>query len=173
MNTHDNEDWGRVTRAHGFDPAALIASREEIGLQRVDLSRLARIPDTTVLRWELGETVPSVRRLRAVVESLNKMRAHADKPPLRGDQLILIDPDRRELSYYRHVALLTPDEAAAQIGVSGTTLARIEKAQRSLTPELTARLAQVLDISADDVVKAWERASNRWPELAGGDAVAD
>lgn len=169
MNTHDNEDWSRVTRAHGFDPAALVAGRDEIGLQRIDLCRLARIPDTTVLRWELGQSVPSVRRLRAVVDALNKVRAHADKPPLRGQDLIKVEPERRELSYYRHVALLTPDEAAAQVGVSGTTLARIEKAQRGLTPELTARLSTMLGIDEREVTAAWERASKRLPELESRD----
>jgi transcriptional regulator with XRE-family HTH domain len=155
-----------VTRAHGFDPAALVHAREEIGLSRIDLSRLARIPDTTIMRWETGETVPSVRRLRAVLEALNKVRAHAEHEPVQARAVIAVPAEQRELSDYRHFVLLTPDEAAAKVGVSGTTLVRVEKGRRALSPDLAARLAETLGISLDDVEKAWERASNRLPNLA-------
>jgi transcriptional regulator with XRE-family HTH domain len=166
MVRHHDDRTG-VTRAHGFNPEPFVQACEEIGLNRVDLARLARLEDTTIMRWESRETVPSVLRLRAVLNELNKIRREAGYAPLEAKALIDVAPDKYELSDYRHILLLTPDEAAAAVGISATTLRRIEQGRRALTPDLTTRLAAALGIPDAEVKAAWERASTKAPELSG------
>ncbi|MEU8901241.1 helix-turn-helix transcriptional regulator [Nocardia sp. NPDC048505] len=158
-----------MTRANGFDPGRFVAAREGIGLSRTDLARLAGIPETTILRWELGTHVPRIEHLRVAIEKLNEMRRRAKRAPLAAGGLIVVAPAERDLSDHRHLALLTPREVAAELGISVPTLTRIEKGSRPLTSAVVESLADMLRISADEVHSAWSRANRRMPELTVGE----
>lgn len=150
----------RVSRTvlDGFSPAAFAAARDNAGLSVLDLARRVGIGFATIYAWERGDRRPQLPALRKAAAALDASL----------DSLIIVPPDERKLSYYRNIRGITRSECAALVKMPTSTLAAIETGQyTTISEEAVAKLSAALDISAGEVVAAFERARRQGPSAPG------
>lgn len=135
----------------GFSPARLVELREEAGLKRGPLAREAGLTIGAIQSWETGRAMPQIDNLAKVAEVLK----------VSIDQLVLIDPDERQLGDLRVMAGLTQNELAAKIALSTTALSSVELGYTGLTDAVAKRIAAALKIPVQTVVDAYGRTRNR------------
>ncbi|NKR30126.1 helix-turn-helix domain-containing protein [Rhodococcus hoagii] len=138
----------------GFSPERFQAARQAAGMTRGDLARLADIrADETIRRWERGSSSPQVDVLGRAVKALN----------ISAEDVIITDPERRFLSDWRHLKLMTQPQLAKEAQLSTILVTRLERGERELTDEVAAKLANVLGIGIGEVREAYLRAKTRDP----------
>jgi transcriptional regulator with XRE-family HTH domain len=142
----------RATR--GFVPEALVRARGSRGWSRAQLSIASGVTVSSLHRWESGAGAPAVDKLRAVLEALQPGASRALVPEFLG-----ITPAERHPGDWRSLLLLTLEELAAQVGISGAQLSGVERGLSWPTnPEVVDRIAGALGISVEELRASYERA---------------
>lgn len=135
----------------GFDPQRLRASRQQRGLRQVDLAAAVGVRRTYLIQWERVQgraTAPSARMLRRLAEALD----------VQPWELTTVEPSRALLSDLRTWAGLSQPELARELSVPETSLSAVERGQRPLGHDLAEALAAHLDVSTEEIHRAYERA---------------
>ena len=156
MSTHDHlaprrRMSRRVTR--GFRRDTFREVRLAAGFSQGELARSAAVSPSTIHHWEAGTKSPQVDRLAHVARVLG----------VRIDALVEIPESDRFPGDWRVLAGLTQPELAAAAGVSTTLVARLERAEVTLSDEACRRLAVALGITERQFRDAFERARTRPP----------
>lgn len=139
----------RVVR--GFRPDLLVAARMRAALSRGELGRLADTTGVTIGRWEDGQSSPQIDKLARAAAALD----------IDVADLIIVEPDQRFLSYWRHVRGWTQFRLAAEAGLSKTLVEQIERGERHLDERTEPQLAEALGISIQELRASHERARSR------------
>ncbi len=137
----------------GFDPAAFVHAYERRGYDSLaDLSRATGVGLATLYHWVKGNRKPQVLTLAKVATELDV--------PL--NELIIVKPEARMLSYYRNIRGLTQTDCARLAKMPTSTWSSIERGEvATITDQTAAKFAAVLDISVDDVRAAFKRVRER------------
>lgn len=131
----------------GFSPAMFTAARRRTGMSRAELARLAGLSAGTVTAWETGRAGPQADTLALAVAVLGVTIA----------DVVPIPPGQRHLGDLRVRVGLTQTQLAAQLGVSPTTLAMLERGEVRLRPEVAVAIAAKLQLQPDEITAAHER----------------
>ncbi|UDH01722.1 helix-turn-helix transcriptional regulator [Rhodococcus opacus] len=135
----------------GFSTEHLVVLRENKGLSRGELARLADVSIGTVQAWETGRATPSVDTLLRVAGVLG----------VSMEEVVRIDPEVRFLGDLRVLAGMTQPQLATKIAISTTALSNLELGQARLTDEVADRIARALDLPKATVAEAYERVRTR------------
>lgn len=137
----------------GFNPEALAARREKLGMARQDVARLAEVSTKTIWSWETGAKSPQIDRLARVAKALRTTPA----------AFIAVPKGQRTLADLRAMAGLTQPQLARDAGMSTTALQDLERAETRLTDHKAELLAHALGLTPEIVRAAYERARVRPP----------
>lgn len=137
----------------GFDPSRLTDARQNRGLSRSDLGRLAGIAYNTIRRWETGAATPTTEALQPIARVLD----------VDIDDLTATEPSERTLRSWRTLTRLTQSEAADAVGLSASTYSRIERGERPVTAAETQELAVLFGATPNQIRQGWARAHDRQP----------
>lgn len=141
----------RVMR--GFDPSRLTTAREQAGMSRGDLARIADLSEATLGRWEAGVRSPQIDVLARVARALDISIA----------DLVVVPTEDRFPGDWRILRGLTQPQLGAQAGVSTTMVGAVERGEVRLADTTADKLAEVLGITPDELRAAYERARRRPP----------
>lgn len=141
----------RVMR--GFDPTAFSQARQDAGLSRKDLARLARTGRATIDNWETGRATPQIDVLVRASEVLNV--------PI--DTFVKIAADQRYPGDLRVLHGLTQPQLATATGLSTTTIGAIERGEVTLSDANATAIATALQLSPHAYQQAYERSRTRPP----------
>ncbi len=130
----------------GFSGARLRQRRTERGFTIDDLGDLAGVSPPVVSGWETGRYSPTPHLLDRVATALH----------ITIQDLVVLPPEKAMLSDLRTQAGLTQADVAKTLGISPSTLGRIEKGRKDIDDELPAALAEVYETTTDLVIRAWE-----------------
>lgn len=130
----------------GFSGARLRSRRRDRGLTTDDLGDLAGVSAQVVSAWETGRYLPTPHLLGRVAAALH----------ITIEDLVVLPQDKALLSDLRGQAGLTQSEVAKAVGVSPSTMARIEKGRRPLDGDVVGILSRLYDLPVDRVRRAWE-----------------
>ena len=136
---------------YGFDPARLVEVRQERGMSRSDLGRIADVPYNTLRRWETGNAAPAP-------DSLNRV---ADVLGVGLSELSAIPAAARTLATARNSKGLTQVDVAVALGMSKSTYSRLERGEREATKTDVQRLSAVLGETEATIRDLWMRAKRR------------
>lgn len=128
-------------------------ARTAAGMSRGDLARFADLAESTLSRWETGIASPQVDGLSKVVKALDLTIA----------DVVQLPEGQRFPSDWRVLKGLTQPELGRLVGLSTTTLGRIERGEAGLTDEAAVKLSTVFAIDVDELRAAYERARRRPP----------
>ena len=145
----------RVMR--GFHGSLLTAARAEYddgaGMTISELARLSGVSVPTLHRWESGDSVPQIDKLREAAEVLGI--------GVPMERLIDIPRDERFPVDWRALFGLLQPTVGGMIGVKTSVVSAVERGSRPPTPKQAAALADIYGISTDEFLASWERVRNR------------
>lgn len=130
----------------GFSGARLRRARHDRGLTADDLADLAGVSPQVLSAWETGRYSPTPQLLRRVADALHVTIA----------DLVVLAADKSLLSDLRTQAGLTQSESAARVGVSPSTLARIEKGRKGHDPAVVQVFADLYSVTVERVERSWD-----------------
>lgn len=136
-----------IGRLPAFNPSRLRALRAEAQLSAVDLADLVGVTDQTVASWESGAASPDPRRAARLAQVLG----------VRVRDLTTLRDDEMGLAEYRVCTGRIMQDLSDLLGISRNTLRAIEAGRREPSPDLTAQLAEALELTAEDVRRIWQR----------------
>ncbi|MBF6422656.1 helix-turn-helix domain-containing protein [Nocardia farcinica] len=139
----------------GFDPDALVAAMKRAGMNVPKLAREAGIGVSTIRAWlsSTNPRLPQVHHLAKVAKVLN----------VELNELIVIPPNDRKLSYYRNILGLGQADLGRLAGLPTSTVSAVERGELvTLNDSVVAKLASVLRISESEFRTAYQR--TRRPE---------
>ena len=149
VDVNDSAPMRRVIR--GFRPDLFAAARQARSLSRGELGRLSDTTGVTIGRWEDGPNSPQIDKLARATAALG----------IEMSDVIVVDPEQRFLSYWRHMKGWTQYQLADETGLSKTLVEQIERGERHLDDRVQAKLAAALGISEDEVRDAHARVRAR------------
>lgn len=135
------------TVVRGFQRARLRELRVAAGLTTDDLAALAKVSRQSISAWETGRSVPSPAALGALATTLGA----------RICDLVTVPVDELRLSDLRVLAGLEQTEVAAQVGVSVTTLAELERGVRAPTEKRAEDLSVAYGVAPATITAAAAR----------------
>ena len=140
-------DMRSKTPVENFAPGRLRTLRQQAGLTVTQLAERAQIPRPNISSYESGARTVGFDAAVAIAEALGV------------DPLELTDanPNALTLADLRLRARRSRVELAAAAGVSYDTWYAIETGRRRLTDDVAARIAEVLDVTIDELRAALER----------------
>lgn len=131
----------------GFSPSALDAAMSRKRATSEDLADAIGVSRQSIAAWRSGKAIPTAVLLRKAASWLTVSVA----------DLIPIEDDRLRISDLRIRVGLTQRLAAAELGLSPTAIAEIEKGRRALSDETAAVMATVYRTEVEAVRSAWDR----------------
>lgn len=137
----------------GFVPSRLKTLREEAGMSRGDLARIAEVSETAIGRWETGVRSPQIDHLAMVARALN----------LQVSDFVIIPLGDRYPGDWRILLGLTQPELGAKAGISTTMVGSIERGEARLTDDAAAKLSMALGITESELRASYERVRIRPP----------
>ena len=153
VNHPDSSTAGTVSRRvmRGFSAARLLEARTDAKLTRNELGRLANVTESAIGRWEKGIRSPQIDVLVRVLDQLGKS----------VEDIVDIAPDDRYPGDWRIIRGLTQPLLGRVAGVSTAAIGRIERGEGGLTPDVERRVAAALEITPEELRKAFGRARLR------------
>lgn len=136
-----------------FDPARMIELARSRGLTQQDLAALIGANKGTISRWVKRQSEPSPRLLVRLAEALLVNPA----------DLYRVDPERRDLAYYRVLAGYSVNALSTSLKVSNALVHRIEGGGAAVPGPMLTRLQELLDIDAQTMRAALARRTPRPP----------
>lgn len=139
----------RVSRntVRGFSGGTLRRLREARGIAAEDLADAAGISEATLRSWESGRANPTPALLANAAKVLRLTIA----------DLLLVEQKELELADLRNLAGLNQSDAAELLGVSPSSLVRIEKGRREYDAEVGRRLAKIYKVKVRELQTVWNR----------------
>lgn len=131
----------------GFSPSALDAAMSRKRATSEELADAIGASRQSVAAWRSGRAIPSAGLLRKAAAWLTVSVA----------DLIPIEEDRLRISDLRIRVGLTQRQAAAEVGLSPTSIAEIEKGRRAISDESAAAMAAVYRTDIEAIRAAWDR----------------
>ncbi len=130
-----------------FDASRMVELAHRRGLTQQRLASLIGANKGTVSRWAKGQSRPSPRLLVRLAEALHVSPA----------ELYRMDPERRDLAYYRVLAGYSVNALSGSLQVSNAVVHRLEGHGAPVPPALLARLQQLLDLDEQTMQEALNR----------------
>ena len=130
-----------------FDPAAMVRLRRARGLSHDALGERVGRARPNLIAWEKGPARPSPAKLVVLARALE----------VEPWELTTVGPADATLADLRGWAGLTQPELAERAGIARSTYSLIERGGLALRPDMAERIASVLDVDVDDVVRAHAR----------------
>lgn len=148
-NTTSMEEPEAVSRSsiRGFSPPRLRTLRQRAALTQERLAMAADVSPSVVGHWESGIAAPAAPALKRLAEALG----------VETIALTRLDADRLRLTDRRNLAGLTQAQVAAELGLSASGYATIERGARKPRAAQVERLAEVLKCSPAEVQASWNR----------------
>lgn len=134
-------------REYAFDPARMVELVRLRGLNQQQLAVRIGANKGTISRWVKGQSQPSPRLLVRLAEALLVSPA----------ELYRMDPERRDLAYYRVVAGYSVNALSSSLKVSNAVVHRLEGYAAPVPPPLLARLQELLDVDEQTMQEALDR----------------
>lgn len=131
----------------GFSGATLRRLREARGISAEDLADAAGIAEATLRSWESGRATPTPALLANTAKVLRLSIA----------DLLLVEHKDLELADLRNLAGINQADAAELLGMSPTSLVRIEKGRREYDAEIGRQLAKIYKVKVRELQTVWNR----------------
>jgi transcriptional regulator with XRE-family HTH domain len=146
---------GEIVRS--FDPEALRRLREERGLSHDSLGAMVRVARPNLIGYEKGRERPGIEVLGDLARALGV-------DPLA---LTTATSATATLADLRARAGLSKSALAARVGLGRYMWDQIERGKRALQPDVAAKAAEALGVSARTVRAALKRGIEQQATVAG------
>lgn len=131
----------------GWSSQAFRRIRSQKNLTLDDLELLTGVRAGTLSKWENGIQTPTPRLLKRVAIQLD----------VEFGDLAPVAEERIRLHHLRERAGLARKDVAAALGRGETWVAEIERGSRELPTAEVGRWAEIFDVTAEEVQRAWDR----------------
>lgn len=142
------------TRIRAFDQAAMRAAREAKKWTQSRLAIEIGIAPVTISAWERGSNGPEPPRFVQLARALG----------VEPSDLLTVARDEWTPFEMRAVRGLQQQEAARLLELSPSRLSSLELGIEAISAELAPRIAQLYQVSEEELQKAWDRARARFLE---------